>query len=168
MMDEMWNLDDFWMCHQKLLRGEFHGAPVLASAAAPRGPCAAELRVALRGCAAALCRKLGAARRAEVARLKRFLMFLTVPHAKSLPGFWHRFLPDLFALFAQGHICGLCNFGSLASQAKGRACLVDRIMGRSGNDVFWKRCGARCSGLNMGLFGRALEQLQNLEERQCC
>ena len=123
MMDEMWNLDDFWMCHQKLLRGEFHGAPVLAGAAAPREPCAAELRVALRGCAAALCRKLGAARRAEVARLKwhkRFLMFLTVPGAKSLSGFWHRFLPDLFALFAQGHICGLCNFGSLASQAKGR------------------------------------------------
>ena len=23
-------------------------------------------------------------------------MFLTVPRAKSLAGFWHRFLPDLF------------------------------------------------------------------------
>ena len=75
------------MCHQKLLRGEFHRAPVLAGAATPREPCAAELRVALRGCAAALCRKLGAAGRAEVAPLKwhkRFYtMFLTVPEAKS-------------------------------------------------------------------------------------
>ena len=89
MMDEMWIFDDvwIWMCHQKLLRGEFHGSPVLAASATPREPCAAELRVALRGCAAALCQKLGTARRAEVARLKRFLMFLTVPDAKSLRGF---------------------------------------------------------------------------------
>ena len=104
------------MCHQKLLRGEFHGAPVLAGAATHSEPCAAELRVALRGCAAALCRKLGAAGRAEVARLKwhkRFYtMFLTVPEAKSPRFFLHRFPPDLFSFCAQGHIYGLCNFGS--------------------------------------------------------
>ena len=77
----------FGCATKKLLRGEFHRAPVLAGAATPREPCAAELRVALRGCAAALCRKLGAAGRAEVTRLKwhkRFYtMFLTVPDAPA-------------------------------------------------------------------------------------
>ena len=51
----------------RVSRGEFHGAPVLAGLATPRGPCAAELRVSLRGCAAVPRRKLGAARPAQVA-----------------------------------------------------------------------------------------------------
>ena len=166
----MWIFDDVWMCHQKLLRGEFHGAPVLAGAATPREPCAAELGVALRGCAAAMCRKLGAARRAEVALLKwhkRFCtMFLTVPDAPAPRCFFGTaFYQTRFLFCAQGRIYGRCNFGLLASQAKGLgACLVERITGRSGLDDGI----ARCSGLNIGLFGRALAQLQNLEERQCC
>ena len=87
------SLTMFGCAPKKLLRGEFHGAPVLAGAATPQEPCAAELRVALRGCAAALCRKLGAAGRAEVTRLKWCKRFWT----QSLcPVFWHRFLPDLF------------------------------------------------------------------------
>ena len=54
----------------RVSRGEFHRAQVLAGVATPRGPCAAELRVSLRGFAAVPCRKLGAARRAKVARLQ--------------------------------------------------------------------------------------------------
>ena len=54
----MWIFDDVWMCPKKTPPRWFHGAPVLAGAATPQEPCAAELRVALRGCAAALCRKL--------------------------------------------------------------------------------------------------------------
>ena len=54
----------------RVSRGEFHRAQVLAGLATPRGPCAAELRVSLRGFAAVPRRKLGAARRAKVARLQ--------------------------------------------------------------------------------------------------
>ena len=113
-MDEMWIFDDGWCwdvprtkdprATKRNLWGEFHGAPVLAGAATPREPCAAELRVALRGCAAALCRKLGTARRAEVARLKWHQldsMFLTVPDCPSLPSFYQTGLSkDTFADFA--------------------------------------------------------------------
>ena len=117
------------MCHQKLLRGEFHRAPVLAGAATPREPCAAELRVALRGCAAALCRKLGAAGRAEVARLKW--------HQRFGRRVFARFLAPLsaglvFFLRSRTHLRTLqLWFVSLPGKGLG-ACLVDRITGRSG------------------------------------
>ena len=77
--------------------------------------------------------------------------------------FWHRFLPALFSLRSRTHLRTLqLWFVSLPGKGPGW-CFMDRIMGRSGLDGI-----ARCSGLNMGLFGRALAQLQNLEERQCC
>ena len=167
----MWIFDDVWMCpKKKLLRGEFHGAPVLAGAATPREPCAAELRVALRGCAAALCRKLGAAGRAEVARLKWHKRFYTDNVSDSsgskVSAFFFAPLSAglVFFLRSRTHLRTLqLWFVSLPGKGLG-ACLVDRITGRSGLDDGI----ARCSGLNIGLFGRALEQLQNLEERQCC
>ena len=114
----------------RVSRGEFHRAQVLAGVATPRGPCAAELRVSLRGFAAVPCRKLGAARRANVARLQSWhngrgasdffvtsilaYLNISVQRKKDDPGVsFYRFLA-----VSPGH-CGHCNFGLLACQARG-------------------------------------------------
>ena len=108
--------------------------------------------------------------RAEVARLKWHKRFYTDNVSDSsgskVSAFFFAPLSAglVFFLRSRTHLRTLqLWFVSLPGKGLG-ACLVDRITGRSGLDDGI----ARCSGLNIGLFGRALEQLQNLEERQCC